>query len=279
MTNKTIAMIAIAVIAGTMTSGIAFAASTSDPFAQLQLSITNLQSEFTSLQTELTSVQSQVNHIQLTPGPQGATGPQGPVGPAGTNGVNGTNGAQGPAGPAGPAGPQGPAGSSDTGTTTPAVDMFLTIPGVAGESKDSSHPGAIVISSYQFETSNPVNIGSSSTGGSGAGKIQFHDLNFTHTVDSSSALLFNAEATGTHYNHVVLTVRKAGGTQDYLVITLGTVFVSSIVQHSNGDIPTESVTLTYGQIAINYSPTNSGGTLGPSITGGWDIQQNLPFTP
>lgn len=271
MTNKTIAMIAIAVIAGTITSGIAFATSSSDPFAQLQLAITNLQSQLNTTQLE-------VNHIQLTPGPQGPAGPQGPTGATGTQGPTGATG------PQGPVGPQGPAGSSGPGTTTPAVDMFLTIPNVAGqpnivgESKDSSHQSAIVISSYQFGSANQANIGSA-TGGAGAGKIQFRDLNFTHTVDSSSPLLFQAEATGAHYNNVVLTVRKAGGTADYLTITLGTVFVSSIVQHSNGDIPTESVTLAYGQLKVNYMPTNSNGTLGSAIAGGWDIVQNSQFLP
>lgn len=255
-------MIAIAVIAGTITSGIAFATSSSDPFAQLQLAITNLQSQLNTTQLE-------VNHIQLTPGPQGPAGPQGPTG---------ATGPQGPTGATGPQGPAGPAGSSGPGTTTPTVDMFLTIPNVAGESKDSSHPNAITISSYQFGTANQANIGSA-TGGAGAGKIQFHDLNFTHTVDSSSALLFQAEATGAHYNNVVLTVRKAGGTADYLTLTLGTVFVSSIVQHSNGDIPTETVTLTYGQLKVNYMPTNPDGTLGSAITGGWDIVQNTQFLP
>jgi len=318
MTNKTIAMIAIAVIAGTITSGIVFAAS----------STTELQNECAKTPKDPNDIKpdcqllNMIQTIQLTPGPagpQGATGQQGQAGPQGQAGSQIITGQgtpsssagnnndfyldsktgniyekisggwvqqgsmQGPAGPqgaTGPAGPAGSSGSSDTGTTAAAVDTFLTLTTtsgttIQGESKDAAHPDAIVISSYKFETDNPNTIGSA-TGGAGAGKIKFGEFSITKTVDKSSPVLFQAEAAGEHYTKAVLTVRKAGGTQDYLTITLGTVFVSSIVHQSNGVVPTETISFVFGTLQVDYAPQKTDGTLGSVIHGGWDIVQNLP---
>ena len=80
---RVLVFVAIAFIAGTITSSTLAVADTStqgQPFQALQAAIQ-------ALQTQLGNLQTQVNNIQLTPGPQGpagATGPQGPAGPAGS---------------------------------------------------------------------------------------------------------------------------------------------------------------------------------------------------
>lgn len=75
----------------------------------------------------------------------------------------------------------------------------------------------------------------------------------------------------------MLTVRKAGGTQDYLTITLGQVFVSHVAHGSGGDIPTESISFVFGTYQIDYKQQKSDGTLGPPVHGGWDVIKNLPL--
>src|SRR5579872_328938 len=205
-------------------------------------------------------------------------------------GMAGPQGPPGPQSPTGATGPQGPAGSSGSGsgngtgnTGSSAVDMFLTIftSGTAtldGESKDANHQNAIDILSYEFGADNPVNIGSA-TGGAGAGKVKFNEFTITKLVDKSSPTLFKDEATGTHFEKVVLTVRKAGGTQDYLTITMGTVFVSHYSHGSSGGIPTETISFEVGTIQMNYKPQTSTGTLGTSIVDGWDQIQNIELLP
>jgi|SRR5690242_12676612 len=71
MTSKTIlATIAIAFLAGTITTSLASATTASGtPFDQLRAAIQDLQ--------------NQINNIQLTPGPQGPPGPKGDTGDAG----------------------------------------------------------------------------------------------------------------------------------------------------------------------------------------------------
>ncbi len=204
-------------------------------------------------------------------------------------GMAGPQGPPGPQGPTGATGPQGPAGSSGsgsgtgTGNTGSQADMFLTIftsgtSTLDGESKDANHPNAIDILSYEFGADNPVSIGSA-TSGAGAGKIKFNEFTITKFVDKSSPTLFKYEASGTHFEKLVLTVRKAGGTQDYLTITMGTVFVSHYTHGSTGGIPTETISFEVGTIQMDYKPQTSTGTLGASIVGGWDQIQNIEILP
>jgi uncharacterized protein YjbI with pentapeptide repeats len=78
---RVLGFVAIAFIAGTITSSTLAVADTStqgQPFQVLQSAIQNLQNQINNLQT-------QINHIQLTPGPQGQPGPPGPQGPPGTS--------------------------------------------------------------------------------------------------------------------------------------------------------------------------------------------------
>ena len=106
------------------------------------------------------------------------------------------------------------------------VDCFLKIAGVDGESVDAKHQGEIEVESFSWgETGAPVTWSGS---GPAAGKTQAQDLQFVKKIDKSSPLLMLGCATGQQFKHAVLTIRKAGGSQqEYLKITLDTVLISS----------------------------------------------------
>jgi type VI secretion system secreted protein Hcp len=162
-----------------------------------------------------------------------------------------------------------------------AFDAFLKImsPDVAGESKDSKHGGEIEIYSFSFGSHNTTTIGSA-TGGAGAGKVSFSSFNIMKKTDKTSPLLFQANASGTHYGKCVVTLRKAGGDNpvEYLKYSFGTVFVESIQwSGSTGgdDTPSESVSFVYGDLQIDYQPQGPKGTAeGGAIHGGWSAITN-----
>ena len=238
--------------------------------------VNSLASQFTLTTQQQTTL---YNDIRITSDNYetvncGMTGPQGPPGPQGPTGATG---------PQGPAGPSGSGGDTGTGNTGSPVDTFLTIfttgtSTLDGESKDANHQNAIDILSYEFGADNPTTIGSA-TSGAGAGKVKFNEFTITKLVDKSSPTLFKDLSSGEHFDKIVLTVRKAGGTQDYLTITMGTVFVSHYSQSSTGDIPTETINFEFGNIRIDYKPQTSTGTLGSSIVDGWDQVQNIEILP
>src|SRR4051812_37257538 len=93
-----------------------------------------------------------------------------------------------------------------------AVDMFLKIDGIEGESKDSKLKGQIHIETFSFGVEQ---VGTSDSGGGmGAGKAKFEDFEFSMPTQKASAKLYEACASGKHIKSAILSVRKAGGTQD-----------------------------------------------------------------
>jgi type VI secretion system secreted protein Hcp len=155
-----------------------------------------------------------------------------------------------------------------------AVDIFLKIDGIKGESQDSKHKDEIDVLSYSFGASQSGTMAYG--GGGGAGKVSFQDISFTHRVDKSSPVLFLHCANGAHIKEATLTNRKAGkDQQEYLVFKLSDILVST-VQHSDsagGDLPVESVSLNYSKIEMEYKEQKSDGTLGAGVKFVWDLKK------
>src|SRR3954462_8449956 len=107
-----------------------------------------------------------------------------------------------------------------------AVDMFIKIGDVKGESKDKTHKEEIDVLAWSWGVSNS---GSAHTGGgAGAGTANVQDLSFTKYIDKTTCSLLLASCKGTHYPKAALIVRKAGDKPlEYLTITLEEVLVTS----------------------------------------------------
>ena len=156
-----------------------------------------------------------------------------------------------------------------------AVDYFLKIDGIPGESTDSKHKDEIVLTSFAFGVSNAGSL--SSGGGGGEGKASFHDFNFTHKFDKASPLLMLACASGKHIPTATMTARKAGGRGgfEFLFIKMNDVLVtSSQTQASGDDFPTEAVSLAFAKIEVDYKPQKANGSLGAATSFKWNLLQN-----
>ncbi len=150
-------------------------------------------------------------------------------------------------------------------TSLAAVDAFLQIDGVAGESTAAGHGGWIEVSSYAFGASR--GIGSASSG-AGAGKVSVHDIHITKTVDRASPMLRQAAASGQRFPRVVLEMRKAGGDpRAYTTYVLENVLISGFSMSSGGDRPQESLTLNFTRMQTK-----------PAAATGW-VDTGLPLPP
>src|SRR5262245_38880290 len=107
-----------------------------------------------------------------------------------------------------------------------AVDYFLKIKGIDGESADGKHKGEIDVESWSWgETqSGTGQFG----GGSGAGKVQMQDFHFVMKMNKATPKLMLACASGEHIADALLTCRKAGkDQQEFLKIKFTDLLVSS----------------------------------------------------
>ncbi len=158
-----------------------------------------------------------------------------------------------------------------------ALDMFIDIDGVPGESIDKVHKGHISLLAWSWGTSQS---GTTHSGpGGGAGKVNVQDLSFTKYIDSSSHLLLLNCCNGKHIPKATLTIRKAGGDSpvDYLVLTLEEILVSSVSTGGSGgeDRLTENVSLNFAKFKFEYTKQKADGSAdGGPLPAEWNIPAN-----
>jgi len=88
-----------------------------------------------------------------------------------------------------------------------AVDMFIKIGALEGESTDKTHGKEIDVLAWSWGMSNSGSAHHG--GGQGAGKVNVQDLSFTKWIDKSSPDLMLACCNGKHFPEAKLVVRKA----------------------------------------------------------------------
>ncbi len=156
-----------------------------------------------------------------------------------------------------------------------AVDMFLELDGIKGESQDGKHKEKIDVLAWSWGMSQS---GTTHTGsGSGSGKVSVQDLSLTKYVDKASGTLINHACTGKHISKGKLIVRKAGDTPlEYITVDLEDIIVTQVSSGGSGgeDRLTENVTLNFAKVKMEYKIQDAKGA---AKTGGqmaWNIATN-----
>src|SRR3978361_530 len=114
-----------------------------------------------------------------------------------------------------------------------AVDMFIKIDEIKGESIDKTHKGEVQVLAWSWGL---TQSGSTHTGtGGGAGKVNVQDISITKHLDKSSPNLLKLCCTGNRFEECVLTVRKAGEQPvEYIKLTLKEVIISWVSTGRSG---------------------------------------------
>jgi type VI secretion system secreted protein Hcp len=157
-----------------------------------------------------------------------------------------------------------------------AVDYFLKLDGIDGESADSKHKGEIDVESWSWgETQTGTHVGG---GGGGAGKVVMQDFHFVQKISKASPKLMLACATGQHIKEATLTCRKAGGKQEaFLTVKMSDLLVSSYQTGGSGHsdiVPTDQISLNYSKIEFEYKEQKPDGSMGGATKAGYDVKAN-----
>ena len=148
-----------------------------------------------------------------------------------------------------------------------AVDYFLKIDGIQGESIDSKHKGEIQLTSWSWGVSNSSTHAAG--GGGGAGRVSFQDFQFTALSSKASPQLLSASVRGLRAKTAVLTARKAGKEPvEFLKITMSSVLVSFYKEQgaSLEVAPGDEVGLSFMKLAFTFTPQSPTGGLATSAT-------------
>lgn len=137
-----------------------------------------------------------------------------------------------------------------------ATETFLKLDSIKGESRDATHRDEIAIESWSFVARAEARPGPAAGQGSQALKPCLSDLSLVKPVDRASPALLQAAMLGQRLKDARLAVRKGasgdGKAQDYLVITLKEVVVTSVQQSGGGDGAMEALTLDFTGMRMSY---------------------------
>jgi len=158
-----------------------------------------------------------------------------------------------------------------------AVDYFLKLDGIDGESKQTGHSKELEMDNWSFGETQAGTAAQNT--GSASGKVTLNEFRFSKRMDVSSPKLMQYCANGKHVKWARFTARRAGtegGTPlDYLFVDFGDLIISSydISGVGTDGWPQETIAFSYGQIVMTYKQLSKGIGQGP-IQGGYDAEKN-----
>ena len=152
-----------------------------------------------------------------------------------------------------------------------AIDMFLKLTGINGDSTDPSYPNWISSLAWSWGESN-ADLGGSHP--------NFQDLSLTKYIDTASLPIMVHCAAGTVISSATLVNRDASTGVVSFKVALTNVTISSVSDGGSGGESrlTENVSLSYqgGTIRWTYTYLNS---LNQQVskTQGWDLVNGVPL--
>lgn len=159
-----------------------------------------------------------------------------------------------------------------------AIDVYLQIDGIKGESADSSHAGWIECVTVQWSMSQPKSATSSTGGGHTAERAELSDITIQKLADLSSPILMQTCVMGKTLPRAKLEFLRADGQGErvkYFEIELENVLVGAVtpVVHE-GSILSETIGLKFSKVKWKYTQQKVGGGAGGNTAGGWDLATN-----
>lgn len=155
-----------------------------------------------------------------------------------------------------------------------ATALYMKLDGVEGECVVKGYEGWIDLLSMSFSGTQSGNMHKGM--GGGAGKVTMGDLMATKLADKCSTDLMKKLCLGQHYATVDVHATKATGGEalPYFTVKLTDAIVTSMSFGGSGggdDVMTESISLNYRQIDVEYHIQNQDGTDGGTTSASYNI--------
>jgi type VI secretion system secreted protein Hcp len=159
-----------------------------------------------------------------------------------------------------------------------AIDVYLQIEGIKGESADSTHIGWIECSSARWGVNQPRSATASTAGGHTAERCELRSLAITKLADLASPILLQTCAAGRTIQKAHIEFMRAdghGARVKYYEIEMDNVLIGN-VNHAvhEGDVLHEVVSLKFAKVRWRYTQQKVSGGTGGKTAGGWDLSSN-----
>jgi type VI secretion system secreted protein Hcp len=159
-----------------------------------------------------------------------------------------------------------------------AIDVYLHIDGIKGESTDDRHKDWIECKSVSWAVEQPRSATSSTGGGHTAERCEHRDVVITKLADLASPILLQTCSAGRTIPKAKLEFMRAdaqGERVKYFEIELDNVLIGAVSPSvSEGDILTEEVGFKFSKVRWKYTQQRISGGMGGNTSGGWDLATN-----
>lgn len=159
-----------------------------------------------------------------------------------------------------------------------AIDIYLQLDGIKGESTDEGHKEWIEVSQVAFGVMQPRSATASTGGGHTAERAEITDIDFYKVADLASPVLFQTCAQGKTLPKAKLEFMRADGAGvpvKYYEIELENVLIGKLlVDTTGGELMGENIGLKFSKIKVKYTQQKIGGGSGGNTTGSWNLANN-----
>jgi type VI secretion system secreted protein Hcp len=159
-----------------------------------------------------------------------------------------------------------------------AIDVYLQIDGIKGESQDDKHKDWIECTAVNWGVSQPRSATASTGGGHTAERCEHQEIAFTKLADLASPILLQTCSAGKTIPKAKLEFMRADGQGErikYFEIELENVLIGGIKPSvAEGSIIQEAVGLKFSKIKWKYTQQKVTGGAGGNTSGGWDLAAN-----
>lgn len=159
-----------------------------------------------------------------------------------------------------------------------AIDIYVQIEGIKGESSDDKHQGWIEAVSLEWGITQPKSAIASTAGGHTAERVEMDEVTFIKHADLASPILMQTCAMGKTIPKVTIEFMRADGQGvriKYFDIQLENVLVGHVsAAIQPGHIMAESVGLKFSKAKWKYIQQKIGGGVAGNTAGGWDLAAN-----
>lgn len=159
-----------------------------------------------------------------------------------------------------------------------AIDVYLQIEGIKGESTDSKHQGWIECENVSWSLTQPRSATASTGGGHTAERVELSDVTFVKLADLASPILAQACAAGKTHPKAKFEFWRADGAGErvkYYEVELHNVLIGHVGQSvGTGQFLTDTISLKFSKVKWMYTQQKVSGGTGGSTVGGWDASAN-----
>jgi len=159
-----------------------------------------------------------------------------------------------------------------------AIDVYLQIDGIKGESADDKHKDWIECKSVNWGVTQPKSATASTGGGHTAERCEHKEIELVKLADLSSPMLLQTCSSGKTIPKAKFEFMRADGQGErvkYFEIELENVLIGAVSPKvGEGDFLHEQVGLKFSKVKWKYTQQKIGGGAGGNTSGGWDLATN-----